>query len=436
MLWARIILVAAGICVLGEKTLHGLSLAEAFDKAVKSNNSVAIAENRVKESEERISAARSRNFPTLDLSGTYTYVSRLSEINIDIPLPIEMPEITTGTHNMVDTKVSGGYLLFDWGKRRKLIAQAQIGRELSETVVAGTKQVIAYQVVRSYATAALIVEQRRLLQHYVEISQKHLDDARAKFDNGLVSQFDLLKSEMQLKVYHEQIAILDAELKIAVHTLCEIMGEDSLAVEVTETLSDLELSEPSLDDDRLREQIDAKPAIISNRKQQQISNLSLGLEKLRPTVSLFSSAGWKNSYLPDPDKLMFNYAGGVAINYHIYDGGYARSRRAEEIAKQRSLELEIERLAEEARTAVRIFQAEVAKLTAKSRITLEKLALARKAMEIASVSYGSGMITNTEYLDTELQVQQIETEALKDRYDLLMAQVEIKKAVAYWPEIN
>ena len=57
-------------------------------------------------------------------------------------------------------------------------------------------------------------------------------------------------------------------------------------------------------------------------------------------------------------------------------------------------------------------------------------------MEIASVSYGSGLITNTEYLDTELQVQQIELEALQDKFNLLMAQNEVKRALSYWPEIK
>lgn len=346
-----------------------------------------------------------------------------------------MPEITTGTHNMIDTKLSGRYRLFDWGKRRKRIGQAVLGKELSDVAVMGTKQVVAYQVVRTYATAALIVEQRKLLERYLAISQKHLNDAQTKYDLGLVSQFDLLKSEMQLKVYQEQIAIADAELKTSLHRLGEVLGSGD-AVDITQPLTELTINEPVLDEIRVDEQIKTKPEVISNRKQQEISNLSLGLERLRPTVSLFSSAGWKNSYMPDPDELLFNYAGGIAFNFELFDGGYSKSRRAEELAKQKSLELEIVRLTSESETAIKLFREEVARISAKSKITAEKLLLARKAMEIASVAFGSGVITNAEYLDTELQVQQIEMESLQDKYSLMMSQVEIKRALSYWPEID
>ena len=413
-----------------------ISLDEALRKALNSNNTVAVLESRIMEAEQRIATARTAFSPRLDLSGTYTYVSRLPEISIDLPLPVEIPSIKTGTHHVVDTRLSGGYLLFDWGKRRKTIGQAVLGKELSENNAAAARQSVAYQVTRSYTNAAMITEQIKLLQQYVAISQKHLDDARHRFDNGLVSQFDLLKSEMQLKVYQEQLSIAEADLKIALRMLVEIIGEDTLAVEITQPLTSITLNEPVQDESLLAAQLSAKPEIVANRKQQEISNLALGLEKLRPTVNLFGSTGWKNGYMPDPDELLFNYAGGVAISYNFFNGGYSKSRRAEELAKQASLDLEIARIESEARTSFSIFREEIAKIDAKSRITAEKLALARKAMEIASVSYGSGLITNTEYLDTELQVQQIELEALQDKFNLLMAQNEVKRALSYWPEIK
>ncbi len=434
----RMVQIAAivGLVFVLSNSVNGITLAEALDKAIQSNRAIAVAESRIKENDGRIDAARSAFLPTIDLSGTYTYVSRLSEIEIKLPLAVPMPEISTGTHNMVDTKLSGKYRLFDWGKRRKRVGQAILGKELSEVVVLGTKQGVAYQVVRVYATAALVVEQRRLLEEYLAISQKHLNDAQTKYDLGLVSQFDLLKSEMQLKVYQEQIAIADAELKNALHRLSEVLGDTGSVIEVTEQLSGLTINEPNLDETRVGEQIKSKPEVVSNRKQQEISNLTLGMEWLRPTVSLFSSAGWKNSYMPDPDKLLFNYAGGVSLSYELFDGGYSKSRRAEELAKQESLELEIKRLTSESETAVRLHREEVAKITAKSKITSEKLILARKAMEIASVAYSTGVITNADYLDTELEVQQIEMESLQDKYNLLMSQIELKRALSYWPEID
>ncbi|MBK7092773.1 MAG: TolC family protein [bacterium] len=63
-------------------------MAEALDKAIQSNRAIAVAESRINENDGRIDAARSAFLPTIDLSGTYTYVSRLSEIEIKLPLAV------------------------------------------------------------------------------------------------------------------------------------------------------------------------------------------------------------------------------------------------------------------------------------------------------------------------------------------------------------
>ena len=83
-----------------------------------------------------------------------------------------------------------------------------------------------------------------------------------------------------------------------------------------------------------------------------------------------------------------------------------------------------------------ILYQEMRKIDAKRRITQDKLALARKALDIAAVSYGAGLITNSDYLDAELEIQSIETQSLQDRYSMIMNQLEFKKELSYFPEIE
>ncbi len=413
-----------------------LTLQEALELALKQNPSVATLQSRVIEGQAKVGTARTAYLPQFQLSGSYTYNSRLPKLAINLPLPIEFPEIQTATHHVVDTRLQGGYLLFDFGKRRKAVSMAVLGHDLSENALTGTQNDVAYQVTRQYATAAMIAEQSRLAERYVATSQRHLDDARVLFDNGLVSQFDLLKSEMQVKIYQEQLAVARAELHSARLNLAEAIGLDSAALpEIVQSLGELEVSAPEINLEEVERLAMRKPEVVALRKQQDMSQLTIGLEQLRPSLSLVSSVGWKNSYLPDPDKLLFNYSGGAIVSYPIFDGGRARARRAEEIEQQRTLELEIEQVVSRTTTAVQTLRAETDKITAKSRITEERLALARKALEIAAVSFSTGLITNSDYLDTELEVQQIEIDALADRYSLLMAHLELKRVLAYWPEL-
>ncbi len=413
----------------------GLTLDQARQIALRENNTISVLNNRIEENRRKVATAQTGYRPQFQLLGSYTYVSRLPHLKIDLPMVSSPPEIQTATHHVTDAKLQAGYLLFDFGKRRKSVGMAVLGKEISEVSLVSGQQEVAYRVSLEYANAALVGERKRLVERYIEIAQRHLDDTQTLFDNGLASQFDLLKSEMQLKVYQEQLAASEAELRAALYSLRETIGSDS-AIAVDESLAAISIVAPAAGEIDAAKLAESKPEVVALRKQQEVSQLAIGLEQLRPSVSLISSAGWKNTYMPDPDKLLFNYSGGVAISYPFYDGGRAKSRRVEEREKQKTLGLEIERIVSQTQTAERVVRAELEKIEAKSRITSERLALAKRALEIAQVSYNTGMITNTDYLDTELDVQEIETEALADRHALLLARLELKRVLSYWPELS
>ncbi len=411
-----------------------ISLSEAVRLGITHNRSLMALSNRLQESDQKIEQARSSYWPQFRLGGSYTYLSRLSEIKLTLPLPVSMPSVKTGTHNVLDANVSASYLLFDWGKRAKLVTQAKMGRMLVETNLTGASEEVVYQLIRTYAGATLQSENVKLLEKYLDISRRHLEDARSKFSSGLVSEFDVLKSELQSKVYEEQLAMARVDQQEALLSLTEICGGDTLTLlEPADSLSQLTINWPSSVsfDDLLAQ----KPQVRALKTQQALSQLSAAAERLRPTVTAVSSAGWKNSYMPEPNDLRLSYVGGLSLVFPIFDGGYSKHRQHEEQEKQRSYQLDIDRILSESRRRVEVLRQELLKIEAKERITQDKLALAHKALDIASVSYGAGLITNSDYLDAEMEIENIETQSLQDRYSLIMNQLEIKKELSYFPEL-
>ncbi len=428
LLLLTILLVSAGSAY-----SQSLSLDEALHRALSHNKQLTVLRNRVQESEQRVDQAKSAYLPQFKLTGSYNYLSRIPQISLTLPPPIVAPQIKTATHNVLDANLSGGYLLFDWGRRSKIVSQARVGRDLSQVNVAGAANEVTYQTIRAYATAALQQDNVNLLMRYVELSQKHLDDGKTKYANGLISQFDLLKSEIQLKTYQEQLSIARVDLKEALLTLTEVCGGDSVQLfEPSDSLLQISVNPPQTV--RFDSLILQKPEVVALQKQQTLSRLSGASEQLRPTLTAVSSAGWKNNFMPEPDKMQFNFVGGLTLSYPFFDGGYSRHRQQEEVERQKSYQLDIDRIASETRRQMEIMFQELRKMDAKARITSDKLVLARKVLDIASVSYGAGLISNTDYLDAELEVEAIETQALQDRYSLLMTQLELKKTLGYFPE--
>ncbi len=431
----RLLIQVLLVSILLGPSLSALSLSEALETAKNENRTIAVLRQQLKESAEVENQAASAYLPQFELNGSYNYISRLPELKLGEQLPIQLPKINFSTHNQLDFSLSAGYLLFDWGQRGKRVQQAKAGYKVQELALQAAQDQVAYQTIKAYSVAALAKEREVLLQKYVENADTHLVDAQNKYDNGLVSEFDLLKSQLQLKVFSEELTVAQADLQQALLKLSEVVGADSgKVVTVDQTLSELQLTIPP--DDEINKILTQKPEVELTRKQIELSGLQEQVEKLRPKVTIYSSAGWRNNYLPNPDDLLFNFAGGAKVSYRFFDGGLSHHKQAEEQAKQVRLQLEIDKITSEATRSVAVVREDLNKIEAKRSATAEKLQVARKALEIASVSYGAGLITNSEYLDTELEIKQIELDALKDRYDLLQAQLELKNAVGYWPEME
>lgn len=415
----------------------GLTLDQALQKALRDNPALAVHRSRLTEAELRIATARTSYRPQLGLSGAYTYQSRVSEIQIHLPLPVESPKISTGTHHALDSRLAANYTLLDFGRRAKMVEQAGLGKAIAANSLQSARQDVAYAVVKAYAASALALAQSRLAQEFIDVALRHVADARVNYENGLVSQFDLLKSEVQLKIYEQQKAVADAEFQIAISRLDEVIGaspENVLSIE--QPLNNIRPQVATDDSAAVFLQFEAKPEIVGLRRQQEVSRLTESIDRLRPTLSLNSAAGWRNAYMPDPDRPLFNYSAGVAISYPLFDGGGSRARRAEERERRRTIDLEIERLRAQVFTATRVLRGELLKIDARRRMTEERLVLARKALDIAGVAYATGTITNTEYLQTELDLQKTEIELLNDQFALIVAQLELKRALGFWPEIS
>lgn len=419
--------------ILSSICAYPLTLSEAIEQATDENRAIVVLRQQLAETATLKSQAESAYLPQFELNGTYSYMSRLPELKLGEQLPIALPQIDFATHHAIDFNLSGGYLLYDWGKRGKRVSQAELVNSLQELKLDAAKQEVAYQTTKAYAAAGLAAERVELMLKYVENADRHLADAQSKYENDLISEFDLLKSELQLKIFSEELAVARAELRQSLLRLSEIVGADSGSVVVVDQpLSEIDVEIPTVQ--QVSELLKHKPEVQLARKQVELSELQVDIEKLRPRVTLFTSAGWRNNYLPDPDELLFNFTGGAKVSYRFFDGGLSHHKQAEEQAKQVRLQLESKQVINEASRTIEVAREELLKIEAKRAATVEKLSVAKKALNIASVSYGVGLITNSEYLDTELEIQQIELEALKDRFDLLSAQLELKKAAGYWPE--
>jgi len=155
-----------------------------------------------------------------------------------------------------------------------------------------------------------------------------------------------------------------------------------------------------------------------------------------PSISAFGAYDLRNGYQPDLSKVESNFSVGVNFSWLLFDGFGRRS----EIAKQDYIVKASRYLTDDLslKIPVQVKSERLALNNSESRIEVGKQALivARKAMSIARTRFDLGDISMIEFLEAENQYSQADLGLLKLKYDYLLAQLDLKQAAGFYPEIE
>jgi outer membrane protein TolC len=159
--------------------------------------------------------------------------------------------------------------------------------------------------------------------------------------------------------------------------------------------------------------------------KEEHAGLHLKVVKVQdnPVLDAFVSGGFKNGFFPDLNELTPNFAAGVGLRVPIFDA----TRRKNNI---RLANAEINVLKQETEQTKRDISGEVYQNEAQVTAALQKIKQsnmqvkqAEEALQLARVSFSSGVITNLDLLDAE-------TSAAESKVNLLKAQTDYAVSIA------
>jgi outer membrane protein TolC len=158
--------------------------------------------------------------------------------------------------------------------------------------------------------------------------------------------------------------------------------------------------------------------IVSGLKEEHAS-LHLKLVKVQnnPVLDAFLTGGLKNGFFPNINSLTPNYVAGVGLRVPIFDA----TRRKNNI---RLANVEINVTKQETEQTKREISSEVYQNEAQLSASLQKITQsemqvkqAEEALELAKVSFSSGVITNLDLLDAETSAAESNVNLLKAKTD-------------------
>ena len=402
-----------------------LTLKNIIERVVTSHPTVKDAEEAINNANARIGLAKTGYYPNADLVASYT--------NIGPVVKLSIPDLGTFQLYPVNNyaaAVNFQQVIYDFGRTRQNVELENENKLIGEQALEQVKQKMSMLAVNNYYTLVYLQAAIRIKDEELATLNEHLQQVEKMIATGSATEYQILSTRVKISTVESQKVDLLAALKAQQSFLNSMIGNDNNALPAVKNDLDVEL--PQIESDSLLSYaFKNRDEVLINEKKEALAELRYGMVKLqnKPMLSFQASAGAKNGYIPDLNKIRPNYVVGLGFRVPLFDGNRTKYNLAQAQSAIASLAYE----SDFTRRTVsnELSRAEAYMSAAKEKISQFDLQLkqALKAYSLAETSFGSGVITNLDLLDANTSVSESKLMLLKSRIDYAASIFTLKAAL-------
>ncbi len=402
-----------------------LSLKSIIERVVTTHPSVKDAEEAINNANARIGLAKTGYNPVVDLEASYT--------NIGPVVKLSIPDLGTFQLYPVNNyaaAVNFHQVIYDFGRTRQNVELENENKNIGEQALEQVKQKMSMLAVNNYYTLVYLQAAILIKDEEIVTLNEHLQHVEKMIATGSATEYQLLSTRVKISTVESQRVDLLAALEAQQSFLNSMIGNDNNAKPAVK--NDLTAELPQIESDSLLSYAyHNRDEVLINEKKTALAELRYGMVKLqnKPMLSLQASAGAKNGYIPDLNRITPNYVVGLGFRVPLFDGNKTKYNLAQVQSVITSLAYESEYTRRN--VSDQLTQAEVYMYAAKEKISHFDLQLqqALKAYSLAQTSFESGVITNLDLLDANTAVSESKLMLLKARIDYAASVYTLKAAL-------
>ncbi len=402
-----------------------LDLRTAITYAVENNFAIRQARERIKEQEGLIVEVKARALPNVAAVADYTRNDK--EISQSTPPNTQDWTIAIQARQAL---YAGG------GVKAALDAQ----KVLREAALLDLRSVInsaILEVRTRFYNVLLAREQIKVQEENVKLLEEQLQNARNRFEAGSVSNFEVLRAEVELANAKPQLIRARNSFRTSTDQLRQSLGYSNATKEnvrrIPEFVGTLEFTPSSYD---LQASLDIarlnRPELLRSAKlvQAQERNIDLARAGYRPSVDLVGSYGrYKDNSSDNFNDSRDGWTVGVQSTWAIFDGRATAGRVAQARSqyRQSGLLLSEQTLAVEVevRSALSSLQ-EAAEL---AEAAVKVVGQAEESLRLANARYGAGSATQLDVLQAQVSLTQARDNQLQANYSYNVALANLRRAL-------
>ncbi len=323
-------------------------------------------------------------------------------------------------------------VVFMGGKLINGLKVANKAMTLQEKQYTLVKQDVVYNIIKLYYGAVLARDLLDIQNQALELARMHQQQVNSMFENGLVSEYDKLRADLEVSRLEPDVVEAENQYKLALEAL-----KNELDLKDDITLDD-EIAVPQIDTLELQQAIDEG---LANRIEMNLSNIGVEIQKtiyttqkgnFLPNIGLsaeYKYYGSGDDYKIESDDYGNSWTVGIGFSMPLFTGlsntakiKKARHNYQESVIGHEQLKSNIE-------LQVRNTYYDLNKSVEKLQSQRKNVELAEKGERIAEARYQNQVGTQLEVFDAQLQLRSIRLSYLNAVYDVIMSHEAFKKAL-------
>ncbi len=406
---------------------------DAIDRALSVDRVYEEARLNTEQNYTAVNAATGIFFPRLTLDAYANKTYNVPELSIaEGTFFPEQEEITfpMGNDEIVNLSLTMTQPLYLAGMEWAAYDMAKKLSQLADEQERAAKEDVIYNVATIYYGVLLAEEAVNVADNSYEVAQSHLESTREMYDAGLVSEYDVLRAQVQVtNLFNARNRTHDGAdaARRGLKLLLEIPEDEDILL--------LDSVRTDFEEFYLEQIIETARESRSDLKQLDHAiglaeaNVSMEKSATRPTVMFLASAQEQaNKFTTDTDYWSDSYNLTLSFSWPFFDSFVTPT--TVKIAKYDAEKLKITRdLAEDAMELElkglydRYLTDEEAVLTNEDNVDL-----AERGYEIAEARYNAGLMTNLEVLDAQSALTQTQLGYYAALNDYFVTRMDLLKA--------
>jgi len=411
-----------------------LTLSESVELGLKNSKDLKISTSKVRTSEANLEMVQSQFFPQLKFTANYTRLSDVPPFEVLLPFSPKPITIAQTILNNYTLKLSFQQPLFT-GFR--LIEQKRSTEHLKEAAdydYQKDKNEVAFGIKTAFWNYYKALEIKTVFDDNIKSIEKHLDDTKNLLNNGLATQNDVLKLEVQLS--NTKLMLIDAENNIE---LARIVFNKTIGLPIEEKTfinpEEIQVKDTYNEYQSLRnEALSNRNEIKSTEKRIEAGEDNINANRSSFFPQVFLSGNYYLSrpnqrYQPPEDKIHGTWDLGITLIWDIWTWGNtsAQVKQAEENLLQtetlkKQLKENIELEVSQSYLSLKYTEQKIEVL----EITIQE---AEENLRITNERYEHQLATSTDLIDAENSVITAQTNYKEALADFEISKIKLEKAL-------